>query len=117
MPFKKLQEISGVINSVNDGARAVRNVTSTANNVQRTGQDAQRTVSNFKNKREDKKAKKAAAGMWVCDCGEQNSTKFCGACGSAPPVPVVCPKCKWKRPADKSSMKFCGECGTKFEED
>ena len=115
MPFKKLQDISGAIKTVNDGARAVRNVTSTANNVQRTGQDAQRTVNNFMNKRDDKKAKKAAKGVWICDCGAENTTKFCGSCGNAPPSPVICTNCGRERPSENQSMKFCGECGTKFE--
>jgi len=117
MPFKKLQELKGVINTVNDGTRAVRNVTNTANNVQRTSKDAQRTIGGIKSKSQEKKAKKEAAGMWVCDCGAQNSTKFCGSCGSAPPEPVVCPKCKKERPAENKTMKFCGECGTKYEEE
>jgi len=37
MPFKKLQDISSAIKTVNDGARAVRNVTNTANNKSVTG--------------------------------------------------------------------------------
>lgn len=81
----------------------------------------------------------APAAGWTCECGTQNTGKFCSNCGSQKPEPApagaewVCPtcgnsnagkfcaNCGQARPADdswlcpncasKNTGKFCGDCG------
>ncbi len=52
------------------------------------------------------------AGGWTCECGAQNTGKFCQNCGkpkpeSKPAGSWTCPKC-----GATSTGKFCAECGT-----
>ena len=52
------------------------------------------------------------AGGWTCpQCGNVNTGKFCGECGTPMPAPVsndwTCPKC-----GTTNAGKFCNECGT-----
>jgi len=52
------------------------------------------------------------AGGWQCpQCGNVNTGKFCGECGTPMPAPVsndwTCPKC-----GTTNAGKFCNECGT-----
>ena len=50
---------------------------------------------------------------WTCpQCGNVNTGKFCGECGTPKPVPEppaewTCPQC-----GNVNTSKFCGECGT-----
>jgi hypothetical protein len=54
------------------------------------------------------------AESWICpNCGEENTSKFCGECGTLKPEPEpeaaswICPNC-----GTENEGKFCGECGT-----
>lgn len=55
-------------------------------------------------------------GKWVCDCGSENTTKFCPNCGNAKPVELVtvCPNCQTEASDPQNPPKFCPECGTKM---
>jgi membrane protease subunit (stomatin/prohibitin family) len=49
-------------------------------------------------------------GGWTCECGAQNTGKFCMNCGKPKPAPAAgwtCPSC-----GAQNSGKFCMECGT-----
>lgn len=51
----------------------------------------------------------AAAGGWTCDCGTQNTGKFCSNCGAQKPeTPSTwsCPTC-----GTQNTGGFCGNCG------
>ncbi len=55
-----------------------------------------------------------AAGAWTCPtCGQSNTGKFCGNCGTAKPVSNewFCTEC-----GTKNSGRFCSNCGTKKPE-
>lgn len=59
------------------------------------------------------KPQPAPAAGWTCpDCGTQNTGKFCMNCGKAKPA-AACPNCGYK-PANGVLGKFCPECGTKL---
>ncbi len=59
------------------------------------------------------KPQPAPAAGWTCpDCGTQNTGKFCMNCGKAKPA-AACPNCGFK-PANGVLGKFCPECGTKL---
>ena len=52
------------------------------------------------------------ADAWKCACGAVNTSKFCGECGSAKPVPVAAGG--WTCACGAVNKgKFCGECGAK----
>ena len=74
------------------------------------------------------------ANMWRCDCGKENSGKFCSDCGEKRPAAPgswtcgcgaentgkFCPECGAQRPASagwtcgcgaENTGKFCPECG------
>lgn len=56
-----------------------------------------------------------SADSWVCECGTENTGKFCHECGSKrPEMPKkrFCQNCGYEL---KPSTKFCPECGTKAE--
>lgn len=45
--------------------------------------------------------------IWVCECGAENTTKFCGDCGKQKPsLEWICSSC-----GTTNTTKFCGECG------
>ncbi|MBQ6182107.1 MAG: SPFH domain-containing protein [Ruminococcus sp.] len=50
----------------------------------------------------------AASGSWKCECGTDNTGKFCANCGKPMPAPVV----KWKcECGSENAGKFCANCG------
>ena len=61
---------------------------------------------------EEKKAADAAkaAGTWKCECGAENTGKFCHECGKAKPAEAgwYCTEC-----GAFNKGKFCAECGAK----
>ena len=57
-----------------------------------------------------------SANTWKCECGTENTGKFCMECGKpkpAAPATLKCPKCGAEWPI---GTKFCGECGQKLGE-
>ena len=73
-----------------------------------------------------------ASGTWKCECGAENTGKFCAECGKPKPQPAewtcscgavntgkFCSECGSPRPADRwtcscgavNTGKFCAECG------
>lgn len=52
--------------------------------------------------------------VWVCECGEHNTTKFCPECGrKKPEIPnYICKKCGEDLRKYGKIPKFCPECGT-----
>lgn len=53
----------------------------------------------------------AAAGEWMCECGNSNSGKFCSNCGKAAPVKEAV-KTDWTcECGETNSGKFCSNCG------
>ncbi len=53
----------------------------------------------------------AAAGEWVCECGNSNSGKFCSNCGKPAPAPEP-KKTEWVcECGETNSGKFCSNCG------
>lgn len=56
---------------------------------------------------------------WTCDCGAVNQGKFCQNCGSKKPegAPLYkCDKCGWAPEDPMNLPKFCPECGDIFDE-
>ena len=73
-----------------------------------------------------------ASGTWKCECGAENTGKFCAECGKPKPQSAewtcscgavntgkFCSECGSPRPADRwtcscgavNTGKFCAECG------
>lgn len=51
-----------------------------------------------------------AAGAWTCECGNENTGKFCSECGK--PAPAPAPSNEWIcECGNKNTGKFCSECG------
>ena len=51
-----------------------------------------------------------AANVWTCECGKQNTGKFCAECGK--PMPVTSGINAWTCACDHVNQgKFCAECG------
>lgn len=65
------------------------------------------------------KAKPADTDGWTCSCGAVNKGKFCAECGKPKPAgaPLYrCDKCGWE-PADPfNPPKFCANCGDPFDD-
>jgi len=57
-------------------------------------------------------AETAAAVLWKCGCGKENSGKFCSECGSRRPETFKCGSCGHEITGQKP--KFCPECGKPF---
>ena len=54
---------------------------------------------------------------WACPCGAQNTGKFCQDCGKPrPPQSIICNKCGYKPKANAPIPKFCPECGDPIDE-
>lgn len=55
---------------------------------------------------------------WKCECGAMNTGKFCSECGKPmPPKKLKCSKCGFEPDISKGVPKFCPECGTPFNTD
>jgi membrane protease subunit (stomatin/prohibitin family) len=55
----------------------------------------------------------------MCECGTDNTGKFCQNCGSKRPegAPLYkCDKCGWIPEDPMNPPKFCPECGDVFDE-
>ena len=56
---------------------------------------------------------------WTCECGATNQGKFCQNCGKPKPqgAPLYkCDKCGWTPEDPMNPPKFCPECGDIFDE-
>ena len=56
---------------------------------------------------------------WTCSCGVVNMGKFCSECGKAKPAgaPVYkCDKCGWMPEDAANPPRFCPECGDVFDD-
>jgi len=106
--------LGGFLQDIGNTTRAVNDTTKTVNNVKQTTQGVSRAVGGGGIKLPTLGKKKDTS--WTCECGLTNTAKFCGGCGKPAPTELKCPKCKWKRPIEKSNLKFCEKCGTKLEE-
>lgn len=56
---------------------------------------------------------------WNCECGATNRGKFCSECGRPRPAgaPIyACDKCGWEPEDPTKPPKFCPECGDAFDE-
>lgn len=56
---------------------------------------------------------------WTCECGAINQGKFCQNCGKAKPATAPlykCDKCGWTPENPQNPPKFCPECGDIFDE-
>ncbi|MBQ3054725.1 MAG: SPFH domain-containing protein [Oscillospiraceae bacterium] len=65
------------------------------------------------------KPQPTAAAGWTCECGNVNQGKFCQNCGKPKPAgaPLYqCDKCGWTPEDPHNPPKFCPECGDVFDE-
>ena len=65
------------------------------------------------------KQKPQAADGWICSCGTVNKGKFCMECGKPKPVEALlyrCDKCGWEPEDPQHPPKFCPECGDIFDD-
>ena len=65
------------------------------------------------------KAQPVPAGSWKCECGTENTGKFCQNCGKPKPqgAPLYkCDKCGWVPEDPANPPKFCPECGDIFDD-
>lgn len=62
---------------------------------------------------------KPAEDGWTCSCGAVNKGKFCAECGKPKPAgaPIYkCDKCGWQPEDPTKPPKFCPECGDVFDD-
>lgn len=60
---------------------------------------------------------KPATNGWTCSCGVVNKGKFCAECGKPKPAGAMqykCDKCGWEPEDPANPPKFCPECGDPF---
>jgi len=50
---------------------------------------------------------------WKCECGTVNTGKFCCECGKPMPAKLKCSKCGYE-PPEGQKPKFCPDCGTQL---
>ena len=65
------------------------------------------------------KAKPAEAGWYCTECGAFNKGKFCAECGAKRPSGAKvyrCDKCGWEPEDPAKPPKFCPECGDPFDD-
>ena len=65
------------------------------------------------------KAKPAEAGWYCTECGALNKGKFCAECGAKRPSGAKvyrCDKCGWEPEDPAKPPKFCPECGDPFDD-
>ncbi len=65
------------------------------------------------------KPKPAPVQGWTCECGAVNQGKFCAECGKPKPAGALqyrCDKCGWEVPKGENPPKFCPECGDPFND-
>ena len=65
------------------------------------------------------KAKPAEAGWYCTECGAFNKGKFCAECGAKRPSGAKvyrCDKCGWEPEDPTKPPKFCPECGDPFDD-
>jgi len=53
---------------------------------------------------------------WTCSCGTENRGKFCSDCGKPKPTAKACANCGYEVPAGQTPPKFCPECGQAFNQ-
>ena len=57
------------------------------------------------------KPKYSQGEKWVCECGMENTMRFCPNCGKSKPEQKKCPECGFAFPPELQNMKFCPNCG------
>lgn len=65
------------------------------------------------------KARPAAAGWYCTECGAFNKGKFCAECGAKRPSGAKiyrCDKCGWEPEDPTKPPRFCPECGDPFDD-
>ena len=72
-------------------------------------------MQNYMNSEEKKNEVNTQAELsdekWTCECGKENTGKFCGECGKGKKTTKKCPNCGKE---NEENSKFCNECGTKL---
>lgn len=63
------------------------------------------------------KPQPTAPAGWKCECGTDNTGKFCKECGKpCPPKKIKCDKCGFEPDIANAIPKFCPECGDPIDD-